>query len=135
MTTTLFDLRSDLGQGLIRSANDLLAAEDPDYHAKFGLIGSARWWRHYDAHEVPRTLHVGEITYIGAGDDIFDEEYDIIRIRTDTEEIVYERTGFWLDPTLVVGARLHIESVQMVVPTRTGPVTLHFDVRIWLDHS
>ncbi|HEY5985780.1 MAG TPA: hypothetical protein VIV12_05260, partial [Streptosporangiaceae bacterium] len=92
-------------------------------------IGSDTWWQHYDAGRISRTEHVGQVTHIGPTTDDFDETCDIVRIRTDRREIEYDRDGFWLDPALVVGKWLHIECVEAIVQTRTGPVRTIVDLR------
>ena len=131
----LFDLRDHPDRGIVRVANERLAAERPDYFARFGPIGSDRWWQHFDAGRISRTEHVGEITHVGATSDEFGETCDIIRVTTDRGDIEYDREGFWLDPALAVGKWLHIERAKAIVHTPTGPVIIDIDVRVWLDDA
>ena len=135
MPQTVFDLREHPNCGLVRIANENLASERPEYIDRFGQIGSPRWWQHYDAGHISRTEYVGEITHIGPSVDEFDERCDIVRIRTDRRDIEYDREGFWLDSEITIGRWLHIERVQAIVQTGTGPITSIIDVRIWLEDA
>jgi hypothetical protein len=131
----LFDLRDHPDEGIVRVANEDLARACPIYLERYGAIASARWWRLYDAGHISRTDKVGQITHVGPTTDDFGESCDIVRIQTDRGEMEYDREDYWLDPAVVVGRWIHIETVKSVAPTSTGPVITTIDVRVWLENA
>ncbi|QQL44600.1 hypothetical protein [Sulfuriroseicoccus oceanibius] len=116
----LFDLRSQPESPLVDLANNRLRKERPDYLERFGAIGSAEWWAHFDAGSICRTIHSGIITHLGIAEDTnHPEGEDIIRISTDRRDIEYDREGFWLRDEIAIGDQVEITKVQVVTPNCT----------------
>ena len=127
----LFDIRRDKSHaGFIHAVNRSLDAEPNHvYLNQHGYVCSPMWWEQFDQGELVIKTESGNVLWVGARLDGFNEEEYVIEFLSKDQSIVYDRTGYWADHPIQVGDQLSITLVNVELHFPTGNTTWVVDAR------
>jgi hypothetical protein len=129
---TLFDIRTDDSHaGAIAAVNRGLDSEpDNPYLARFGHVGSPRWWACLDRGELPVDVLSGAVTLVGPRPEPWsDAPEDVVEFVAGGQAVAYDRVDHWAAVPVRVGDRVTVTRTFAELATRTGPVRYRIDLR------
>ncbi|GAB3535725.1 hypothetical protein [Photobacterium alginatilyticum] len=122
----IFDLKNS-ENSWADSVNEALANDLPEYIGKHGEVGTEKWWKNYDSGLIAYSKALGRVSFVGKRQDFLNEEWDIVEIVQGTERIEYDRLGYWESDEIVVGAKVLVESFEISLQQKYGPMKFCFE--------
>lgn len=124
--SVIFDLK-EKDNSWAQSVNEALENDWPEYVATNGLVGSQAWWQNYEKGQIPSVQDKGIVTFVGNRTDEANEEYETVEIDQDGKLVEYDYLGYWKNSEISEGAIVLVESFEISVNQKYGPMTFIFE--------